>query len=318
VASAVVPLAALLWLWRLELLHDARVAVFDFNRYYVSQGFSVAGYALDFSKAVWLRMKTDPLWLAGSVGAVVAVYEFARTRCIPPAAGLAVAWGGAGALVIIVNGAWLFNSYFMQVFAPLALLSAWLMTDAPRRSTLYRAVVVVTVVLMAVLLVKRNYPARVLQYARADLAALRGHITDTDYQERYFGGYGNRRGYSARANGELAGYIRDHSGPDDRIFLFGINGAGIYFLADRLTAHRFLRVNFFVPGEFPDPRFRLESVIQDLRERRPVYLIFEQLHSQSEMGKLADALPADPTVQSLLASYTLETRIEDFTLYRLK
>jgi hypothetical protein len=36
------------------------------------------------------------------------------------------------------------------------------------------------------------------------------------------------------------------------------------------------------------------------------------------MGKLADALPADPTVQSLLASYTLETRIEDFTLYRLK
>ena len=63
---------------------------------------------------------------------------------------------------------------------------------------------------------------------------------------------------------------------------------------------------------------QLEAVIQDLRERRPVYLIFEQLHSQSEMGKLADALPADPTVQSLLASYTLETRIEDFTLYRLK
>ena len=65
-AAAVVPALALLWLWRLDLLHDAKIAVFDFNRYYVSQGFSPAGYAIDFSKAVWLRIKTDPLWLAGA------------------------------------------------------------------------------------------------------------------------------------------------------------------------------------------------------------------------------------------------------------
>ncbi len=67
------PLLAVLWLWRLDLLDDARIAVIDFNRFYVSQGFAVGGYAVDFSKAVWLRMKTDPLWLAGGIGAVVAV-----------------------------------------------------------------------------------------------------------------------------------------------------------------------------------------------------------------------------------------------------
>ena len=317
-ASAIVPAAALLWLWRLDLLHDAKVAVFDFNRYYVSQGFSIGGYALDFSKAVWLRIKTDPLWLAGAAGALVAIWDYARTRCIPPAAGLAVCWGGAGALVIAVNGAWLFNSYFMQVFAPLALLSAWLLTEAAQRSLTHRAAAIATAALMAALLVARNYPARVLEYARADLAALRGRIPQQEYQERYFGGYANSRGYSARANTELADYVRAHSTPDDRIFLFGINVAGVYFLADRLAAQRFLRFNDFVASTFPDPDFRLDSVVGELAERRPRYVIFEQLHSASEMGKAADALQDDPAVRRLLAAYAREKTIEDFTLYRLK
>ena len=96
----------------------------------------------------------------------------------------------------------------------------------------------------------------------------------TAYLER-FGGYANNRGYSARANAELADYVRAHTAPDDRIFLFGINGAGVYFASDRLTAHRFLRVNFFVDDRFPDPRFRLDAVVRDLAARRPRYLIFE-------------------------------------------
>ena len=36
----ILPAIAFLWLWRLGLLHDARVAVIDFNRFYVAQGFS--------------------------------------------------------------------------------------------------------------------------------------------------------------------------------------------------------------------------------------------------------------------------------------
>jgi 4-amino-4-deoxy-L-arabinose transferase-like glycosyltransferase len=316
-ASTILPAITLLWLWRLDLLHDAKVAVIDFNRFYVSQGFSIAGYALDFSKAVWLRIKTDPLWTAGAMGAVAAIWGLARTRSLPPAAGLAVLWGGAGALVIAVNGAWLFNSYFMQVFAPLALLGAWLLSDAARHSKGYRVLALATGMVMAILLVTRNYPARVLTYARADLAALRGHISEAEYFEQYFGGYGNDRGYSARANAELAAFVRARTTPDDRIFLFGINGAGVYFLTDRLTAHRFLRVNDFVEMTFPDPAFRLESVVSDLQARRPRYLIFERLNSKSEMGQAADRLQEEPSVLRLLAAYHRETQIEDFTVYRL-
>jgi hypothetical protein len=58
-------------------------------------------------------------------------------------------------------------------------------------------------------------------------------------------------------------------------------------------------------------------VIQDLSLRRPRYLIFEQLHSSSEMGKSVDALPLRPEIQRLLEPYRLEATIEDFSLYRL-
>jgi 4-amino-4-deoxy-L-arabinose transferase-like glycosyltransferase len=314
-ASTVVPIVTLLWLWQLSILHEARIAVVDFNRFYVSQGFTVGGYALDFSKAVWLRMKTDPLWLAGAVGALVAVWDLARTRRLPPLAGLAVILGAAAVLVIVVNGARLFNSYFIPPLATLALLAAWLFTESAERSSGRRMIAMVTGALMLVLLVYRGYLPRVLDTAVADFNVLTRRTDLATYLER-FGGYANQRGYSARANAELAVYVRDHTDPGEQIFLFGINGAGVYFASDRLTAHRFLRVNVFVSTEFPDPRFRLDAVVRDLAVRRPRYIIFEQLHAQSEMGKTADALVREPSVIQLLQSYHLETQIEDFTLYR--
>jgi hypothetical protein len=170
---------------------------------------------------------------------------------------------------------------------------------------------------MIVVLLQRQYPARIVESARADLIRLAGRSTPAAYLEE-FGSYANNRGYSARANAELADYIRAHTSADDRIFLFGISGAGVYFNADRLTAHRFLRVNFFVPAEFPDPRFRLERVVDDLAATRPMYLIFEKLHSSSdaEMGQAVDALLEHPSITRLLHDYRREAQIEDFTLYR--
>ncbi len=228
-------------------------------------------------------------------------------------------WGAAGALAIIVNGARLFNSYFIQVYPPLTLLATWALIDSDRRDRWRRVVAIGTGVAVVVLLVHRHYVPRVLETTRADLAALRGDVERAAYLER-FGGYANRRGYSARANAELADYLRAHCSSDERIFLFGINGADVYFQADRLPAHRFLRVNFFVPSEFPDPRFTLDAVIAELRQSRPRYLIFERLNAVSqrgaEMGRAVDALQQHPSILELLAGYARETEIEDFTLYR--
>jgi hypothetical protein len=316
VGATIVPALIGVWLWRLDLLAEARVAILDFNRFYVAQGFTFKGFALDFSKAVWLRMKTDPLWLAGGVGAAVVVWDLVRKRRLAALPGLAVLWGGAAALVIIVNGVRLFNTYFIQAFAPLAILTAWLLGQAARGPVARRVVSAATAALMLIVLWDRHYPAKVYDWAHADFDVLRGRLDRTAHLDR-FGGYANDRGYSARANGELAAYVRDHTTPDDRIFLFGINGAGVYFLSDRLTAHRFLRVNFFVPSEFPNPAFTLDAVVADLEARRPKYLIFERLHSSSEMGRLVDSLLLRDEIQRLLEPYRLDARIEDFSLYRL-
>jgi hypothetical protein len=217
--------------------------------------------------------------------------------------------------MIVVNGVRLFNSYFIPPMVPLSLLAAWLFTDWVRRSRVRKGLAAVVAVLMVVLLVQRGYAARILDTLQADVAVLRGSMDRTAYLER-FGGYANSRGYSGRSNAELAAYVREHTSPDDRVYLFGINGAEVYFAADRLTAHRFLRVNFFVDTEFPDPQFRLDAVVRDLAARRPRYIIFERLHSTSAMARAADALIYDPLVAGLLSTYQLEAQVEDFALYR--
>jgi hypothetical protein len=130
-----------------------------------------------------------------------------------------------------------------------------------------------------------------------------------------FGSYANNRGYSARANEELFAYIRQHTNRDDAIYQFGINAAGVYFATDRLPAQRFLRVNEFVQSDFADPHFQLPAVAAELAARRPVYLIFERLHSAT-FGDAVDRLPERPDVARLLEGYRLETQIEDFTVYR--
>ena len=95
--AAVLPAVALIWLWRLDLLREARIAVVDFNRFYVGQGFEPTAYALDFAKAVWLRMKTDPLWLCWiDRRSSSRLADLARRRKIPPLPALAMVLGCRG------------------------------------------------------------------------------------------------------------------------------------------------------------------------------------------------------------------------------
>jgi hypothetical protein len=170
-------------------------------------------------------------------------------------------------------------------------------------------------VLMLAILVQNGYVARVMTSVRANVDQAIGRSDRLAYLDRD-GNYNKPRGYSARANAELAAYVQAHTTPDDRIYLFGINGAEVYFAADRLTAHRFLRVNFFVPTDFPDPAFTLEAVASELVVRLPRYLIFENLHTAAGVGELSKRLPEAPELAALMQHYAREVVIEDFSLYR--
>ena len=168
---------------------------------------------------------------------------------------------------------------------------------------------------MVVLLVQRGYPARIPEHALADFAVLRGSMDRAAYLER-FGGYANDRGYSARANAELAAYVRAHTvarrshlpvRDQRRRAVFRSRSAH----RPSLPARQLLRRH-----EFPDPRSDSTPSSRDLAARRPRYLIFERLHSTSAMARAADALIYDPLVAELLSTYQQEAQVEDFTLYR--
>ena len=317
IGAAIVPVLAIVWLWAGGMFAEARIAVVDFNRWYVGAGFSVSEYSREFADRVFLRVKTEPIWTAGLIGSFAALIGYVRTRRFAGAASLGLCWGAAAVLVIVVNGARLYNTYFVQALAPLALMGGWWLSTGWSGSRSRRILVAVTAVGVVAMLVQRNFVGRIATDIADDVSVLRGQTDRNTYLER-FGGYANARGYSARANAELAAYVHERTSPDDRVFLFGINGAGVYFLADRLTAHRFLRVNFFAPQDFPDPRFRLDAVVAELKERQPIYLIFERLHSTADpqVALTVDGLPENPALQPLLENYTLESHIEDFTLYR--
>jgi hypothetical protein len=313
-AAAAVPVGAtVFWLWSTGVIDDARVAVLDFNRFYVADGMTVEAMAVGFARAVWLRIRSEPLWLGGAVGAIAVVWEIGRRRALPPLAVLAVLWGTAAAAVILVNGVRFYSTYFINALAPLAVMTAWVLTDHLSRKS--RIVALVVGGAMVSQLAWRGYVPAVANAARADLEVLSGRMTTKDYLDR-FGGYGNNRGYSARANDELAAYVRATTGRDDRIFLFGINGAGVYFLSGRPTAHRFLRVNFFYPPAFPDPAFTLHAVLEELSGAQPALVIFERLHTTTVLGRAVDRLPDHPDMLRWLTDYTFDRQIEDFTVYR--
>jgi 4-amino-4-deoxy-L-arabinose transferase-like glycosyltransferase len=315
VGAAIVPALVLAWIWSSGAWGDARIALIDFNRFYVASDLSISRFATELAKAFWLRMKTDPLWAAGSLGGVLAAWHLIRTRRPDPLPLLAVLLGAAAAGSIAVNGARLFNTYFIQALPPLAIAAAWLLGVGRSRSVIHRLAFIAAVVVIGVLLARRSYMSKVADSAWMDFQQLRGRTDRAAYLE-YFGGYGIGRGFSARANDEVAAYIGARTGRDDLIYQFGINSAGIYFAADRLMAQRFLRVNEFVPAVFPAPGFNLRSVVTELAARRPVYLIFEQLHTGTEMANAVDALQSAPEIQPLLRSYRREAQIEDYTLYR--
>ena len=236
--GVVIPALIILWLWQRGVLADAQVAVIDFNRWYVGEAFTLNAFVEGFSRAIYFKGKTDPLWLAGGAGCLLLGWDLVRRRPIDPIASLAICWGAAAAVTIAVQGVRLYSTYFIQAYPPLALLAAWTLMQSADRGVGRRIVAATTAVLMVYLLMNRGYLPKVVASAREDLAALRGATPVAEYLQR-FGGYGEKtRGYSARANEEVADYIRQHTQPTDRVFLLGINGASLYFLADRLPAHR--------------------------------------------------------------------------------
>ncbi len=336
-AALLFPIAAvLLWLRSGHALADAAYAVIGYNRAYVVAGSSWLALPDRLAHEMWRLVKTDPLWCAAAFAGMAALWRLGlairdvrfRIRdsriwdegfAIPI---LSIAWLIGVVIAVAANGLRMYATYFLPAGPPLALLIGW-MFDAPvlRRSSargaLYPAAAVLTAAIVAI---HSHYPDRLLRYALADLAQLRGTAAANGSARRaayleMFGGYANGRGYSARANEELTAYLASHSREDERIYIFGMAPA-VYFEARRLPADRFV---WTFPGVAPfaaSAGFTADTLAANLSRRAPRYLVLERNNRDSATGWRIDDVYASPAIGRLLEGYTREIDIEDFTVLR--
>ncbi len=311
--AIVAPFLTIIWLCLEGSAGDAWVAVIDYNRVYVSAGLgsSLVGFVDAFAHDVWRRTKTDPLWMSGMLSAAWCVQTW-WTRSADSLSRLLPWWLGLSLIAAMGGGVRLYNAYFIPCLPPLALLTAWAMSRAWRSHALLNHLVAALLLLAALAVaVRANTFGQVWTTERADLT----HERDpTAYLER-FGGYGNGRGYSAKANQELVHWLRANSAPDDRVFIFGFS-ANVYFEARRLPAHRFLWVGPAVEGLLQRQEFTLERLAADLAASRVRFIVREANNGDSLLGWRSQLEFAKPPMQHLLASYDEVARMEDFTIYR--
>jgi 4-amino-4-deoxy-L-arabinose transferase-like glycosyltransferase len=313
--AVVAPLVALIWMWTAGLMPAAWVALAEYNSAYLGVGdHNVFSILNQFAHEVWRRMKTDEVWAVGMLASGLAVLAWPWRRTRPgAAASLGVLWLAAALFAIVLNGPRMFQTYFMPSLVPLCLLAAWMIDQAFRRRSKVLAGLLVAFV--GIMLIRSGSVRRVAAQTAWDTRHLFGGLGRQEYLE-LFQSRTTPRPFSAADNERLAEYIRSHTAPEERIFIFGMT-AGAYFQSGRLPASRFLFVYPAVSNLVDRPEFRVETLAAELGHSAPRYIVLQRHNRDSFSGwRAADSFAAPPMV-ALLRRYTEETEIGGFVLYRL-
>jgi hypothetical protein len=314
--SLVAPLLAIGWMWSQGVLQDAWIALAEYNRAYLAiGGYSFAGIVNELAHEVWRRLVRDEMWALGALSAGVAFCAW-RWRGTKPgaAAALGIVWLGASLASILLNGPRMFHTYFLPPLVPLSLLFAWLLDQIIALPRGRRAVGAVLVLgFTAIMLVRSGSVARAISVTTWDTERLRGHIDRQEFLQHFRSRY--TQSFSAADNAQLADYIRSHSEPQDRIFIFGMS-AGTYFLSGRLPASRFLWAYPAVSRMIDRPEFRVETLASDLARKAPRYIVFQRHNGDNLSGWRAEDSFAAPPMVALLRGYRQEVEIGGFVLYR--
>ena len=316
IGAAMVPALMIAWLWAHGALGDAWVALVEFNMAYLRVGgVGMSGTLNRFAHELWLHMKTDEVWAVGALAAVVAAGYILRLRTIRAALvpWLGLLWFAGTLIAVVANGPRLFPTYFMPSLVPLSLLSAWLI-DRTMALSARRAIATATLALFVGFMLVRSGSIR---RAASMIAWDARYVSGALDRDAYLGRFRSREAesFSAEDNARLADYVRAHTVPDDRIFVFGMS-AGTYFLSDRLPASRFLWAYAPSSRMLDRPEFRLETLADSLGRVAPRYIVLQRHNGDSFSGWRAEDAFGSPAMQSVLRAYHQDATIGDFVLYR--
>lgn len=308
----VAPLLTVGWLWSAGAIGECWVAVVEYNLAYVAGGTGALEIAHRFAHEVWLRIKTDEVWLVGSAGALLAMCAWRGRRGVDAdLPSLGVFWMGAALLVAASNGVRVFITYFIPSLAPLCLLAAWLLWRTLGSSQWWRRGAGLAALAGAAAMVVHSGSAQhVWRATITDVQYLMG-VTD---RETYLGTFQSQH-YSALDASRLAEYVRTHTSPDETIYIFGM-APDVYLASGRLPANRFLWVYPAVAGLVARPEFGVDALARDLLRAGPRYLILQHHNSDSLSGWHVEQTFASKPILDLLTRYRQEAEIGFFVLYR--
>jgi 4-amino-4-deoxy-L-arabinose transferase-like glycosyltransferase len=316
---AIAPLCTLVWLWAQGVLPDVRVAVVEYNLAYLALGDEgLLGTLERFAREVWRRMKTDEVWAVGTLGAAVAALAWRQWRLTREGwiAALGVVWLAAAFVAIVANGPRMFMTYFVPSLVPLSLLVAWLFDQTLGSRQRWKIVAGLLVLgLAAAMIVRSGSVNRAIGMTAWNTRHLTGDLDRETYLRRFQSRDG--RAFSAADNARLAAYIRVHTEPHERVFVFGMS-AGTYFLSGRLPASKFLWAYPAVSNMLDRPEFRVETLAEELGRVAPRYIVLQRYNGDSFSGWRAADSFASPPMADLLRRYHHEVEIGHFAVYRLR
>lgn len=236
---AVVTIVVLVYFSANGALTDLRLATIDYNLQYSNETYeSPARLPLYLLTFPIQRARVDMLWFLGGLGAMLAVW-----RARSSASTLVVlAWLVAALTSIAINGARSLPNYFVQA-APALALAAAVGFATLRMSTMWSRYAVAALLFAAVWRVGSDAPVSGFRFAgvpglvenlRHDLRYARGVIDRDAYLARFRGVK-----HDALENERLVRFIREHTAPDEPIYVFGFSGGSVCWKSGRQSASRF-------------------------------------------------------------------------------
>jgi hypothetical protein len=124
----------------------------------------------------------------------------------------------------------------------------------------------------------------------------------------YLARYDDDRKYSALAAATLGEYLRSHSGPTDRVYVFGFTCAA-YVEADRASASRFFWSRPVIVG-FNEgrPGYGTEGLLSDLHLNRPAVIALQLRDWAPDVEDSAKFFMSTPRLAGWLQAYYVKTQ----------
>lgn len=244
--------------------------------------------------------RVDALWTLGGAGCLLLLAGAVgdRRRLVP------VVWVAAACVSIAINGSRSLPQYFVQANPALALAAGWgaalaweWLKAALGRSA--RIPALAAAVLAAYATVRVNQFDKLADQTLFDARHALGSIDRATYLARY----DDDRKYSAAAGTALAGYLREHSTPADRVYVFGFT-CSAYVTAERASASRFFWSRPVIVGfNAGRPGYGVEGLLSDLHLNRPAVVALQQRDWAPDGPNSAAFFMGTPALAGWLQAY---------------